>query len=85
MTTEDTVKKAGKPHLYNYPCQFANNVICPVAPPIVVSKFFGYVNYVYYKNKPRQSDLAFEKYRVTQCGWIRLCMAVVMGMAIKIF
>ena len=33
-------------------------------------------------NKSRQSDLALEKWWVTQCGWLRLCTTVAMGMTI---
>ena len=40
------------------------------------------VNEVDYHNKLRQSDLALDKWWVTQCGWLRLCTTVVMGMNI---
>ena len=40
------------------------------------------VNEVDPHNKPRQSDLALEKWWVTQCGWLRLRTAVAMGMTI---
>ena len=33
-------------------------------------------------NKSRQSDLSLEKWWVTQCGWLRLCATVAMGMTI---
>ena len=33
-------------------------------------------------NKSRQSDLALEKWWVTQCDWLRLCTTVAMGVAI---
>ena len=42
-------------------------------------KFFGYVNKIEYHNKYRQSDLALEKYWVTQCGWLWLCTPVSIG------
>ena len=48
-----------------------------------MSKFFEYVNEVDSHNKPRQSDLELEKFWVTQCAWLRLCMTVAMGMTIK--
>ena len=47
-----------------------------------MSKFFGSVNEVNPHNKSRQSDLAQEKYWVTQCGWLQLCTTVSMGMNI---
>ena len=45
-------------------------------------KFFGAVNEVEHHNKSRQSDLAFVKFWVTQCGWLRLCTTFSMGMTI---
>ena len=45
-------------------------------------KFFGSVNEVDSQNKSRHSDLALEKFCVTQCGWLRLCTVVDMGMTI---
>ena len=48
-----------------------------------MSKFFGSVNEVDSENKSRQSDLALEKFWLTQCGWIRLCINVAMGMNIN--
>ena len=35
--------------------------------------------------KSRQSDLALDKLWVTQCGWMRLCTTVSMGMSITDF
>ena len=40
------------------------------------------VNEVDSHNKSRQSDLALEKWWVNQCGWLRLCTSVAMGMTI---
>ena len=34
-------------------------------------------------NKSRQSDLALEKWWVTQCGWLRIGTTVAMGMSIN--
>ena len=72
----------GIPYLYNYPDQFTNVAIRPVAHPLVVSKKSA-VNEVDSHNKSRQSDLALEKWWVTQCGWLWLCTTVAMGMAIN--
>ena len=41
--------------------------------------FFGSVNEVESHNKYRQSDLALDKFWVTQCVWIQLCTTVAMG------
>ena len=40
------------------------------------------VNEVDSHNKSRQSDLALDKWWVTQFGWLRLCTPVAMGMTI---
>ena len=47
-----------------------------------MSNFFGAVNEVDSHNKFRHSDIAMEKFLVTQCGWLRLCTTVPMGMTI---
>ena len=64
---------------------FDNVSIHPVAHTLVMSKLFGSINEVDYHRKSRQSDLALEKYWFTQCGWIRLCKTVAMGMTINNF
>ena len=73
--------KTGIPYLSKYPDQFTNVSIRPVARPIVISKKSA-VNEVDSHNKSRQSDLALEKWWVTQCVWLRLCTTVAMGMTI---
>ena len=47
-----------------------------------MSNFFSAVNEVDSHNNSRQSDLALEKWWVTQCSWLRLCMPVATGMTI---
>ena len=74
--------KTGIPYLSKYPDQFTNVAIHPVARPLVMSKKYSAVNEVESHNKSRQSDLALEKWWVTQCGWLRLCATVAMGMTI---
>ena len=83
LIVKDTVGRTqeGFLYLYKYPDQFANVSICPVARPLVMSKKSA-VNEVDSHNKSRQSDLALEKWWVTQCGWLRLCTTVAMGMNI---
>ena len=72
----------GIPYLSKYPDQCTNVDIRPVAFPLVMSKCFSAVNEVDFRNKSRQSYLALDKWWVTQCGWMRLCTKVVMGMTI---
>ena len=55
-----------------------NVPIITVARPLVMYKFFVSVNQVESHNKHRQSDLVLEKYWITQCGWLRLCMTAAM-------
>ena len=45
-------------------------------------QLFSVVNEVDSHNKSIQSDLALEKWWVTQYGWLRLCKKVAMGMTI---
>ena len=73
--------KTGIPYLSKYPDQFNNVSIPPVPRPLAMSKKSA-VNEVDSHNKSRQSDLALEKWWVTQCGWLRLCTKVAMGMTI---
>ena len=73
----------GIPYLSKYPDQFYNASICPVASPHIMYKFFGSVNGVESHNKSRQSDIALEKFWVTQCGWLWLCTTVSMGIVIN--
>ena len=74
--------KTGIPYLSKYPDQFTNVAIRPVARPLVMSFFFPAVNVVDSQNKSRHSDLVLEKWWVTQCGWLRVCITVAIGMNI---
>ena len=74
--------KTGIPYLSKYPDQFTNVAILHVAHQLVMSKLVSAVNQDYSHNKSRQSDLALEKWWVTQCGWLQLCTTVVMVMTI---
>ena len=56
------------PYLSEYPDQFNNVSIHPVSLPLLMSKLFGAVNEVDPHNKLWQSDIAMEKFLVTQCG-----------------
>ena len=73
--------KTGIPYLSKYPDQFTNVAIRPVARPLVMSKNSD-VNEVDSHSKSIHSDLELEKWWVTQCGWLRLCMTVAMGINI---
>ena len=73
--------KTGIPYLSMYPDQFTNVAIRPVARPLVMSKKYA-MNEVDSHNKSRQSDLALEKFCVTQCVWLQLCTTVSMVITI---
>ena len=71
------------PYLLKYPDQCSNVSIRPVDHPLLMSKCFDSVNEVDSHNKSLQSDIVLEKFWVTQCGWIRFCTNVAMGMTIN--
>ena len=77
-TEGEGIKKYGITYLTKHLEPFGNFSIRTVAILLVMYKFFVLVNEVDYHKKHIQSDLAMEKYWVTQCGWICLCMAVAM-------
>ena len=72
-------------YLSQYPDQFNNVAICPVAFPFVMYKFFGSVYEVVSHNKPRQSDLDLEKFWIYRYGWLQLFKTVAMGTTINNF
>ena len=81
VTDNAGITKTDIPCSSNYPEQFTNVAIRPVARPLVMSKNSD-VNEVDSHSKSIHSDLELEKWWVTQCGWLRLCMTVAMGMNI---
>ena len=62
--------------------QFTNVTTCPVVFTLVVLKIYTVIE-VESNNKQIQSDMALEKWWVTQCGRIQLCTTVSMGMTIN--
>ena len=73
----------GISYLSKYPDQCSNVSIGLVSRQLLMSKFFGLVNEVDLHNNSRQSDLALEKFWVTQYSWLRLCTTVAMGTTIS--
>ena len=51
VTDNEERTQTGLPDLSNYPDQFTNIFILPVARPLVIYKFFGAVNEVDYPKK----------------------------------
>ena len=71
IVTDNTgIINTGIPYLSKYPDQFTNFSIRPVGRPLVMSKQSA-VNEVDSHNKSRKSDLALEKWWVTQCVWLK--------------
>ena len=73
--------QAGIPYLSKYPDQFSNVSIHPVAHPLVMYKFFGFVNYIDSLKKLSQSDQVIQKFWAKQCGWLQLCTTASMGIS----
>ena len=83
FTDNAGITKTDIPYLSKSHDPFTNVCILPVARPLVMSKCFSAVNEVDSHNKSRQYDLTLEKWWVTQCGWLRLCKKVAMGMTMN--
>ena len=75
----------GITNLSKYPDQFSNVSIRPVVFPLLMYKFLVSVNKVDSHNSNRNPDIVLEKLWVTQCGWLRLCTNIAMGMVITNF
>ena len=68
IVTDNTgITQAVVSYLSNYPDQFYNVSILPVARHFVVYNFFGCVNQVDSHNKSMQYYMALDKFLVTQC------------------
>ena len=74
--------QAGPTYLSKYTNQFSNVSICSFDLLLVMYNFFGSVNGFDSPKKSRQSDLALEKFWVTQYGWLQLYTSVDMVMNI---
>ena len=82
VTDNAGIEQEGIPYLSKNNEQFTNVVVSPVARTLVMSKFFSTVNDFDSYNKSRKSVLALDKFWVTQCCWLQLCMTVAMGTTI---
>ena len=82
VTDNAVITNTGITYLSKYIDQCANVAIRPVARPLVMSNCFLLLMRLTPTKKSRKSDLALDKWWVTQCGWLRLRTAVAMGMTI---
>ena len=72
----------GDPYLSRFPDIYSNfSVRLVVCPHLLVRYFYAY-NSIDNHNRMSQSDLAIDKYSVTQRGHFRLAAAVVLGIEI---
>ena len=58
----------GEPYLSHYPDNYSNVSICTVPPPQVIGRYFSACNEIENHNRMRESDIALDKYWLTQSG-----------------
>ena len=78
----DGSTEPGDPYLYRFPDIFYNVFVCPVVRPHLIGSYFNACNMIDNHNRIRQSDIALEKYFVTQSECFRLATTVALGMGI---
>ena len=72
----------GDTYLSHFPHIYFNISVHPVVRPHVLGRYFNAYNAIDNQNRMRQSDLALDKYWVTQSGYFRLATTVAFGMDI---
>ena len=72
----------GDPYLSCFPNIFSDVSIHPVVCPHLIVRYSNACNAIEIHNSMRQSDLALDKYWVTQSGYFRLETTVALGMVI---
>ena len=72
----------GDPHLSNLPDIYYNVSVNPVVCPQFLGKYFNSCNALDNNNRMRKSDLALDKYWITQSDYFRLATTVALGMGI---
>ena len=58
--------------LYHFPDNYSNVYIIPFDHPNMIGRYLNACNLMYNHNRVRPSDLALEKYWVTQSGSLRI-------------
>ena len=76
------ITEPGDTYLYCFPDIFSDVSVRPVVCPHLLSRYFNACNAIENHNSMLQSDLALEKYWVTQSGYFRLETTVALGMVI---
>ena len=76
----DRSTEPGFPYLSQYPDNDSNVSIFPVLCPHAIGRYFSAWNAIENNDMIRKSDLALDKYWVTQSGYYRLATTVSLGM-----
>ena len=77
--------KPGDPYLSCFPEIYSSVSVRPVVLPHFIGRYFNACNKIENHNSMRQSDLALDKYWVTQSGYfglvttVALCMSIIDG------
>ena len=74
--------RQGVPYLSRYPNNYSNASILPVLHPCVIGRHFSGCNSIDNHIRMQKSDLALDKYWVTQSGYFRLVTTVTLGMGL---
>ena len=72
----------GDPYLSNLPDIYSNVSVRPVVHTCLIGGYVNACNAIDNHNRMQQSDLALQKYWVTQSGYFRLSTIVALGMGI---
>ena len=81
-TEEDGSTETGDPYLSCFPETYYNDSVRCVVCPHLIGRYFSACNAIKNQNRMQNSDLALEKYWVTQSGYFRLETTVALGMGI---
>ena len=72
----------GDPYLSCFPDIYSNVYVCPVFIPRFIGRYFNACNSIENQNRMWQSDIALEKYWLTQIIYFRLSNTVALGVGI---
>ena len=78
----DGITEPGDPYLSRFPEIYSNVSIWPVVCPNLLGRYFNACNAIGNHTRIRWSDLALDKYWVTQSGHFRLATKLALGMGI---
>ena len=78
----DVSTEPGDPHLSNLPEIYPNISVNPVVRTHLIGRYFNACNALYNHNRMRKSDIALDKYWITQSDYFRLATTVELCMGI---